>query len=118
MNPYSVSTKTPLQTGFFGDHASRTEGAFLYRVVEISKPIATRFVYSGWWFRQTIDFDGLRVWSKISWLTIDRVVSFELPWEIDGQRRSGRVEIDFGRGLQIRRFRIWIGDDLVYDEVT
>lgn len=30
----------------------------------------------------------------------------------------GRVEIDFTRGLRIRRFRLWIADELVYDEIN
>ncbi|MCC9601389.1 hypothetical protein LOC67_12610 [Stieleria sp. JC731] len=73
--------------------------------------------YSGWWFRQTIAISGFVVWSKISWLDIDRQVEFQLPAEVDPQRRPGRIEIDFSRGLRIRRFRVWIDEHLVYDEV-
>ncbi len=35
-----------------------------------------------------------------------------------GSEIPGRVEIDFTRGLMIRRFRLWIADELVYDEIN
>ena len=118
INPYSVTAASPLQKGYFGEHSSLIEGAFLYRVVEIRHPIDAEFVYSGWWFLQRIRINGRKVWSKISWLTIKDRVEFQLPESIDPEKRSGRIEIDFGRGLRFRRFRIWIGDQLVYDEVV
>ena len=118
VNPYSVSAEAPLQKGFFGDHATRKEGTFLYRVIEIRQPLRAELVYSGWWFRQTIDIDGKRVWSRISWLSIYPKAEFELPDSVDPGRRTGRIEIDFSRGLRIRRFRVWIGEQLVYDEVV
>lgn len=107
-----------MQQGYFGDHSSRKQGSFLFRVVEIRHPIAAEFVYSGWWFRQTIEIAGVRVWSQISWLTIRREAEFRLPESVDPEQRTGRIEIDFGRGLSFRRFRIWIGEELVYDEVV
>ncbi|QEF99513.1 hypothetical protein Mal15_35780 [Stieleria maiorica] len=118
INPYSVTAEAPLQKGYFGEHSHRKEGAFLYRVVEIRHPIEAELVYSGWWFRQTIDIAGRRVWRRISWIGLKKLAEFKLPESIDPYRRPGRIEIDFSRGLRIRRFRIWIGDQLVYDEVT
>ncbi|WP_419581131.1 hypothetical protein [Stieleria magnilauensis] len=87
-------------------------------MVEIRHPIATEFVYSGWWFRQTIDIAGERVWGQISWLDLKKEAEFRLPESVDPARRPGRMEIDFTRGLRIRRFRIWIADELIYDEVA
>lgn len=107
-----------MQKGYFGDHSSRIGGSFLYRAVEIRHPISADFVYSGWWFLQRITIGETRVWSKISWLTINREVEFQLPKSVDPEQRRGKVEIDFGRGLSFRRFRIWIADELVYDEVV
>ena len=107
-----------MQKGFFGDHSTRKEGTFLFRVVDVRHPIETEFTYSGWWFRQTIDIGGIRVWNEISWLSIKKNAEFQLPESIDPQRRFGRIEIDFSRGLRIRRFRIWIAEELVYDEVA
>ncbi len=118
VNPYSVTSKSALQTGFFGQHATRREAAFLYRVIEIRHPIEAELVYSGWWFRQTVDFAGHRVWGKISWLKIWPKVEFSLPEAVDPAGRDGRIEIDFTRGLRIRRFRVWIDEQLVYDEVV
>jgi hypothetical protein len=86
--------------------------------VDLLHPIEVEFVYSGWWFRQVIEIGGTRVWSQISWLSIERHVEFRLPDSIDPDRSPGRIEIDFSRGLRIRRFRIWIADQLVYDEVS
>jgi len=118
VNPYSVTSKTPPQTGFFGQHATRRDAAFLYRVIEIRHPVEAELVYSGWWFRQTIDIAGERVWSQISWLSIAPKVEFRLPESIAPSGLLGRIEIDFARGLRIRRFRVWIDDQLVYDEVV
>ncbi|MCO8121952.1 hypothetical protein NHH03_09410 [Stieleria sp. TO1_6] len=101
----------------FTEHASLQQSGFLFRVVDIRHPIQAEFVYSGWWFRQTIDLAGLRVWSRISWLAIEKQADFELPLSLDASRSQGRVEIDFSRGLRIRRFRIWIAGELIYDEI-
>ena len=80
--------------------------------------MATRMVYSGWWFRQQIQFDGELVWFRISWLTILRHAEFVLPLHGGPKRLPGKVEIEFGRGLMIRRFRVWIGGQLAYDEIN
>jgi hypothetical protein len=117
VNPYSATPLTNLKRGFYAEHSTRIEAAFLFRVVEIRHPIALELVYSGWWFRQTIDIAGIRVWSQISWLRIQDRAEFRLPQSIDPEGREGRIEIDFSRSLRICRFRIWIADQLVYDEV-
>ncbi len=33
-------------------------------------------------------------------------------------KAEGRIEIEFGRGLMIRRFRLWVANELVYDEIS
>ena len=118
ISPFTVVSKPPIEGGVFGDKATRTEGGFLYRVIEISQPVEFEFVYSAWWFRQTIDVEGLRVWRQISWLWIKDRAEFLLPAAIDPQQRTVAMKIDFSRGLRIRRFRIWIADHLIYDEWT
>ncbi len=118
VNPYSVTSAAPLQSGVFSDHARRLDGTFLYRVIQIENPFEAELVYSGWWFRQTIDVQHYRVWKKISWLTILSSVHFFFPKQVDPLERPGHIEIDFGRGLQIKRFRLWIDQELVYDEVS
>ena len=107
-----------MERGVFGDHAQRVAGGFLYRVIEFSQPVEFELVYSAWWFRQTIDIGSLRVWRRVSWLWIHDRAKFTLPPSIDPSERSGEMKIDFSRGLRIRRFRIWIDDELIYDEVT
>jgi hypothetical protein len=77
-----------------------------------------RFIYDGWWFRQTIKISGHMAWSQISWLTIERKAEFELPQEVSAHRLPCKIEIDFAKALLIKRFRIWIDDDLVYDEIS
>ncbi|MEO1528956.1 MAG: hypothetical protein AAFX06_26340 [Planctomycetota bacterium] len=88
----------------------------MYRVIEVTEPVEFEFVYSAWWFRQTIDINALRVWHRISWLWIRDHATFSLPAEVDPHERSAEMKIDFSRGLRIRRFRIWIDGTLIYDE--
>jgi hypothetical protein len=116
-NPYAVTAVTD-EPGVFGDRARRLRAGFLYREIELQTPFAARFVYDGWWFRQKIQFDGITAWFRISWLTILRTAEFRIPAALDANQPSGRVEIDFTRGLSIRRFRIWIDDKLLYDEIN
>ena len=40
------------------------------------------------------------------------------PASMDAGQPEARIEIEFSRGNMIRRFRFWIGDELVYDEVN
>lgn len=115
-NPFSVPNELPNERGVFGD-ARLIKKGFLYRVIEIEKPIAMRFVYDGWWFRQTVKINDHMAWSQISWLTIERNAEFALPREFSATCLPCKIEIDFAKALLIQRFRIWIGDQLVYDEI-
>jgi hypothetical protein len=45
-------------------------------------------------------------------------VEFRVPAEVDPNEPDGRIEIEFTRGLMVRRFRLWIGESLVYDEIN
>ncbi|MEL6107133.1 MAG: hypothetical protein AAFU85_13910 [Planctomycetota bacterium] len=118
VNPFAVIPTTPIEGGVHGDHCRRVAGSFLYRVIEVAHPLEFEFVYSAWWFRQTIDIGSRRVWHRISWLWIHNKAKFSLPAQIDPRERSGEMKIDFSRGLRIRRFRIWIEEELIYDEVS
>ena len=115
-NPFSVPTELPDERGVFGEARLIRKG-FLYRVIEIESPIRIQLIYNGWWFRQTVKINGLMAWSQISWLTIERDAEFDLPQEITPAPRRCKIEINFARALLIRRFRIWIDNDLSYDEV-
>jgi hypothetical protein len=117
MNPFAVTNLPPSERGVFGD-ARRIRSSFLYRVIELGSPSYCRIVYDGWWFRQKVEIDGVLAWWRISWLTIQRRVEFRVPAEVNAKQPHGRIEIEFGRGLMIRRFRCWIDDSLVYDEIN
>jgi hypothetical protein len=115
-NPFSVPHELPEERGVYGDARLIRKG-FLFRVIEIENPIHIRFVYDGWWFRQTIKINGHMAWSQISWLTIERKADFDLPPEISTIRLPCKMEIDFAKALLIRRFRLWVDHRLVYDEI-
>ncbi len=115
-NPFSVPTQLPDERGVFGDARLIRKG-FLYRVIEIHSPIQAKLVYDGWWFRQTVKINGTSCWSQISWLTIERNAEFNLPEKVSAVPLSCKIEINFARGLQIKRFRIWFSDRLTYDEI-
>jgi hypothetical protein len=117
MNPFAVTNSTPNESGVFGD-ATRVRSNFLYRVIQLGPPLNYRVVYDGWWFRQRIEINGVLAWSRISWLTIQRRVEFRVPVEVAPYEPAGRIEIEFTRGLMVRRFRLWIGESLVYDEIN
>ena len=57
------------------------------------------------------------VWFRISWLRIHSHAEFRLPRSLDADQPAAGIEIDFTRNLRIRRFRFWIADETVYDEV-
>ncbi len=116
-NPFSASSLETDERGVFGD-ARRIRAGFLFRVIQIDAPVICRIVYDGWWFRQKIEVDGELVWRQISWLTIRRHVKFKLPAKLDQSQPEAAIEIDFGRSLTIRRFRVWIGGQIVYDEIN
>lgn len=116
-NPFSVPSQISEERGVFGD-AKRLKGGFLYRVIEFEAPFPLQLVYDGWWFRQTVDLNGIRAWSQISWLNIQREVEFAVPSSVSPACGSIRIEINFGRTLFIRRFRVWIDELMVYDEIS
>jgi len=116
-NPFSTPNELPNERGVFGA-ARLIKKGFLYRVIEIEKPTAMRFVYNGWWFRQTIKISDYMAWSQISWLTIERNAEFALPQELFAHRLPCKIEINFANALLIKRFRIWIDEELVYDEIS
>ncbi len=115
-NPFSVPNELPNERGVFGD-ARLIKKGFLYRVIEIEKPTFLRFIYDGWWFRQTVKISDHMAWSQISWLPIERNAEFRIPQEVSTTRLPCKFEIDFAKALLIKRFRIWIDDQLVYDEI-
>ena len=115
-NPFSIPNELPNERGVFGD-ARLIKKGFLYRVIELEKPFAMRFVYDGWWFRQTVKLNDHMAWSQISWLTIERNAEFKLPQEVSADRSPCKIEINFSKALLIQRFRIWINTELVYDEI-
>ncbi len=117
-NPYAVPANLPDDRGVYGDHARLLRGGFLYRVIEFESPFEGTFVYDGWWFRQQISINGIKAWFRISWLTIFRNAEFRLPVEVDPEQPAVSVEIRFTRGLSIQRFRVWVGERLVYDEIN
>ncbi len=92
--------------------------SFLFRVIEFDLPLPFRMIYDGWWFRQKIEISGETAWFQISWLTIQRHIEFQIPSTVDPQQPSAAIEIDFGQGLKIRRFRVWVSQQNVYDEVN
>ena len=133
-NPFEPPVELPSEKGVFADHATLVKRRFLFRVIQYQHPFTGTLVYSGWWFRQKIEINGSVVWWKVSWLNIDRDVSFTIPVEVlsgkqvneDGPQLNhsgpsqpirGRIEIQFTRGLQIRRFRLWLDNTIVYDEI-
>lgn len=117
-NPYASPRTEPTKGGVYADHAHLLSSAFLYREIEFELPHPLLLVYSGWWFWQRVTVCDERVWSQISWLNISREVSFTLPPSVSAESGSGRIEIDFARGLRIQRFRVWFNDVIVYDEIN
>lgn len=116
MNPFSVPAIIPNERGVF-EGGRKIRSGFLYRMIEIDSP-RCQMVYDGWWFRQKVTFDRETAWMQISWLTIRRRVEFKVPAAVDPLEPDGVIEIDFGRTLMIRRFRLWIGGEIVYDEIN
>ncbi|MCM2373051.1 hypothetical protein [Aporhodopirellula aestuarii] len=125
VNPFSISTAAPLEKGVFADQAILKRRGFLFRVIVFENPFTGTLTYSGWWFRQTIEIDGQSCWFQISWLKIHSRFEFRLPETIkvdpkwgDPDDRNMVVEINFSRGLTIRRFRIWLAGRILYDEIN
>ena len=114
-NPYQTPPNVEDEVGIFCDHARLTGSSFLFRKIQFQHPFVGELLYSGWWFWQRIYVCEQRVWSRISWTTIDRHICFQMPGEIE--LNQGRLEIQFVQGLRISRFRVWIDENLVFDEI-
>lgn len=75
-------------------------------------------IYTGWWFWQRVLLGGQRIWSRVSWVSLEREIDFLIPATFEQEhQRQGRIEIDFGPGLRIRRFRLWIDGRIFLDEI-
>lgn len=116
-NPFRPSAEIDTEKGVTGT-ARLLRSGFLFRLIELNVPMPIRLRYSGWWFVQRIDVNGVRVWTKISWLNLSRQIQFVLPAEIDPARRPVNIEIDFRPGLLIRRFRVWVDGQMEFDQVS
>ncbi|MEM6363052.1 MAG: hypothetical protein AAF539_13460 [Planctomycetota bacterium] len=127
-NPFAVTTQLQSRQSVFAEHAQLRRRSFLYRVIDVHRPFEATMVYSGWWFRQTVRLGGEIVWFQISWMTIRPRFEFRLPDAIqiepgwsdidDGDLRRVRFEIQFSRGLRIRRLQIWLSQRLLFDEIN
>lgn len=79
--------------------------------------------YSGWWFVQRVHADRVLVWWAISWLRIRPSIKIQLLPKTLGEPKLGfprdiKLEIDFSKGLKIRRFRVWLDQEIRYDEIS
>jgi len=126
LNPYSVSTQSSLEKGVFSKYATLHRRSFLYREIRFEKPFQGTFVYNGWWFRQVITINRVPCWFRISWLRIHSRFRFELPEKLTAEAdpqsaadssQTIHGEIEFSRTLAIRRFRVWLGERVIYDEI-
>jgi hypothetical protein len=117
-NPFAPATIISDERGVFADGAVRRRAWFVYRVIEFSQPFVGELVYDGWWFRQKVMVDGITLWWRISWVSFHKQIDFRLPAEIDPDQRAVRIQIDFGRGLSIRRFQVSVDGMIAYDEIA
>lgn len=117
INPFDASKILVDEKGVFADGATLKRRSLLFRVIDFEIPFHGRLVYDGWWFWQRVTLDGVRVWSKISWLRIEPRFEFRLPVELDPQQSVCRIDIIFGFGLSIRRFQVTVGGIIAYDEI-
>jgi hypothetical protein len=121
-NPFAPAISVQEELGVFGD-AKLHKKSFLHRTIRFGAAHdQALLVYSGWWFVQRIYLNGKLVWWAISWLTIRSVVEFELSNSATKSNAPAlpshvKIEIDFARGLQIRRFRVWLDHEISYDEI-
>ena len=98
------------------DVAKLVRGGFLYRKISISEPFECLLIYNGWNFLQRIFLDDVLVWKRISWIVIHRHAEFAIPNELYPPGGRGELQIEFGRGLRVRRFCIHLAGRLVYEE--
>lgn len=115
MNPYQTPSIGRHDAGQHGD-GRQIRGGFLFRVIEIERPVGFVLTYSGWWFVQRLYVDNRRVWWKVSWLRIERQISAVLPAGVDSKRRPLRVTLGFGTGLRLTAFEVVVGETTVYEE--
>ncbi|KAA1259322.1 hypothetical protein LF1_18520 [Rubripirellula obstinata] len=120
----------------FGD-AVLLKKTFLYRVIRFGehrgltpqKPDSSMdLTYSGWWFVQRVHVNDLLVWWTISWRSIWPLIEIDLTKKLaqrdeTGKRQTGlpkeiKIELDFTPGLRIRRFRVWLDQEIRYDEIS
>ncbi|MEM9827817.1 MAG: hypothetical protein AAF958_14595 [Planctomycetota bacterium] len=118
LNPYAPASEIGPESGSSFADSKRLRGGFLFRELQLDGCFPCQFRYTGWWFVQRVYINEKCLWWEISWLTLRRHISINLPADIDPQRRSLDVEIQFGRGLLMSRFQVWIGGQTVYDELT
>lgn len=116
-NPFRPSAEIDTEKGVTGT-ARLLRSGFLFRVIELNFPGKVHLRYSGWWFVQRVDVNGIRVWTKISWLDLSRRIQFALPVEVDPARRLVNIEINFRPGLLIQRFRVWVDGQMEFDQVA
>ena len=116
-NPYRASSNVLPEPGIYLNSAVLCGSSFLFRSIQIERPFSHRLVYSGWWLLQKITIDGQCVWSTVSWPALKRTISFTIPGPGLDFYADGFIEIDFAPGLRIRRFRVWIDGEIVFDEV-
>jgi len=117
VNPFDPSRLLLDEKGVFADGAKLRKRRFLFRAIDFETPFQGRLVYDSWWFLQRVTIDGIRVWSRISWLRIEREMEFALPKEVDAQCTRCRIEINFGIALSIRRFQVTVAGITAYDEI-
>ena len=116
-NPYETPRDPGMAERAFGDFARLVQSSFLFRVIEFEQPFQGVLTYSCWWWRQKIDINGYNVWFRISWIRIHSLAEFEFADVLGtGGRIKGKILIDFSRSLRIRRFRLFLAGELVYDE--
>ena len=130
-NPYATPAPLPsgpAAAGSSGENAAgvplqapppdrqRVRGGFLYRELDFGEPLGGRLTYTGWWFVQRVYWNDRLLWRAVSWWSLRREIAFRLPPESVAQGIAGRIAIDFGPGLRIRRFTVWCDEHRIYQE--
>lgn len=121
-NPFEPSAQIDVERGVSGT-ARLLQSGFLFRIVEFriiegNDPVVVRLRYSGWWFVQRVDVNGVRAWTKISWLNLSRQIEFVLPAQVAPSRNLVQIEINFRPGLLIQRFRVWVDGQMQFDQIS
>ncbi|TWU59203.1 hypothetical protein Poly51_19890 [Rubripirellula tenax] len=116
-NPFAPAASVDDEIGVCGD-ARLIRSGFLFRIIEFETPRKCGLRYSGWWFLQRVWVDDHKVWSKVSWLNLSRNIEFRLPADRFPDESLVRIEIVFRPGLVIRRFRVWMDEQLAFDQIS